>query len=149
VKTRSITLPIGGRRCCGAGARAIERTVAQIAGVLFVEANAATGTAYIEYDPALADLKQIRVAIKASGFGPARPAAPRPPHQEREVFPMQDIRRLRRAYLGGAVLVWVLIIAVTSLTLRGTPYFGPMLPVVGAGAVYFVVLVPGFLFRGR
>lgn len=149
VKPRSITLPIGGRRCCGAGARVVERALAQVAGVRFVEANAATGRAYIEYDPGLADPDQFRVVIEASGFGPACPAGHRPRHHRREVLPMQDGRRLRRAYLGGAVLVWVLSIAATGLILRGTPSFGPMLPIVGAGALFVVVLVTGFLFRGR
>lgn len=144
MKPRSITLPIGGRHCCRAGARIVERALAQVAGVCSVEANAATGTVYVEYDPTVADSDQLRVAIEASGFGPARPAGHR--HRQRELLTAHDRRSLPRAPFGGAVLVWVLIIAAAGLILRGTPSFGLLL-IVGTGAVYFVVL--GFLFRGR
>lgn len=54
--------------------------------------------------------------------------------------------RLRRTYLIGSVIVWVAIIAASAVVLSGTPYLGSMLPILGGGAVWFVVLVPAGLF---
>jgi hypothetical protein len=45
-------------------------------------------------------------------------------------------------YAIGAVIVWVAIIAATAVVLAGTPYFAQVLPIVGGGAVWFVVIVP-------
>jgi len=55
----------------------------------------------------------------------------------------------RTAYLLGAALVWVAIIAASAAILGGTPYLAPMLPVLGGGAVWFVVLSPAALRRLR
>jgi hypothetical protein len=55
----------------------------------------------------------------------------------------------RRNYLIGAVIVWVAIIAASRFILAGTPYFGQMLPILGGGAAWFVVIVPGALLRTR
>jgi hypothetical protein len=55
----------------------------------------------------------------------------------------------RRAYLIGAAIIWVAIILATSIILGGTPYFGIMLPIVSAGAFWFVVLIPSILYRMR
>jgi hypothetical protein len=55
----------------------------------------------------------------------------------------------RRNYLIGAVIVWVAIIAASSFILAGTPYLGQMLPILGGGAAWFVVIVPGALLRTR
>ncbi|MCZ7574298.1 MAG: heavy-metal-associated domain-containing protein [Ardenticatenaceae bacterium] len=148
MKTRSITLPIGARSCCSAGARIVERALVKVPGVVQVEANAATSTACIEYDPALVDPDQLRAAVDGTGFGPARRRRNR--QVDGGTAMRQDRRALRRAFVVvGAVIVWVVIIAATGMILRGTTYFGHMLPLVGGGAVYFVVLAPGFLFRGR
>lgn len=57
--------------------------------------------------------------------------------------------QMRRNYLMGAVIVWVAIIAASSFILAGTPYFGQMLSILGGGAVWFVVIVPGTLLRTR
>lgn len=62
---------------------------------------------------------------------------------------MTDLARLQRSYLIGAVIVWVAIIVASAVSLRGTPYFTQMLTILGGGAVWFVVLVPGKLFQGR
>lgn len=56
---------------------------------------------------------------------------------------------LRRNYLGGAVIVWVALIVAASLILGGTPYLAQLLPILGGGAAWFVVIVPGVLFRSR
>lgn len=55
--------------------------------------------------------------------------------------------QLRSRYLFGAVIVWVAIIAASAVILRGTPYAGQMLTILGGGAAWFVVIVPGWLFR--
>lgn len=60
---------------------------------------------------------------------------------------MEETRRVQRKYLIGAVIVWIALVAATSVILAGTPYFSQMLTIVAGGAVYFVVLVPAWLFR--
>lgn len=39
--------------------------------------------------------------------------------------------QLRSRYLFGAVIVWVAIIAASAVILRGTPYAGQMLTILG------------------
>lgn len=41
------------------------------------------------------------------------------------------------------------ILAATAITLSGTPYFAQLLPILGGGAVFFVVLIRGALSRVR
>jgi hypothetical protein len=54
-----------------------------------------------------------------------------------------------RVYLVGAVIVWVgLIIAVAAL-LAGTPYLAQVLPILGGGAFWFIVIVPAGIFSTR
>lgn len=55
--------------------------------------------------------------------------------------------RTTSTYLAGAVIVWVAILLAGALILRGTPQFGQLLPILGAGAIWFVVIVPGILTR--
>ena len=62
---------------------------------------------------------------------------------------MQDTAGFKQSYLISAVIVWVSIIIASALILRGTSYFSQMLPVIGGGAVWFVVIVPGILYRRR
>jgi hypothetical protein len=50
-----------------------------------------------------------------------------------------------RNYIIGAVIIWVGVIASAAVILRGTDEFAGMLIVLSAGAVWFVVLVPGWL----
>jgi hypothetical protein len=57
--------------------------------------------------------------------------------------------RTRRNYEGGAVIVWVALIVAAALILRGTPYFAQLLPILGGGAVWFVVIEPTVLARER
>lgn len=61
---------------------------------------------------------------------------------------MLDMVRLRRSYVIAAAIVWVAILIAAAVVLRDSPYLGSMLPILGGGAVFFVVLVPGWLFRG-
>jgi hypothetical protein len=46
------------------------------------------------------------------------------------------------SYLLGAAIVWTGIFIATAVLLSGTPYFGQLLPILGGGAVWFIVLVP-------
>jgi hypothetical protein len=62
---------------------------------------------------------------------------------------MHDLQTFRRAYLIGSVIVWVGILLATSITLAGTPYLAPMIPILGGGAVWFVVIIPGVMYRRR
>ena len=55
--------------------------------------------------------------------------------------------RTTSTYLASAAIVWAAILAAAALILRGTPQFGQLLPILGAGAVWFVVIVPGVLTR--
>lgn len=83
-------------------------------------------------------------------------------HETMEGVPMKQITqkqtlpnglsmgdRPRRNYESSAVIVWVALIVAAGLILRGTPYFAQLLPILGGGAVWFVVIVPGVLFRRR
>ena len=62
---------------------------------------------------------------------------------------MLNNKTFQRAYLIGAVIVWVGIIIASAITLSGTPYLAQMLPILGGGAFWFVVLVPGAFFWTR
>jgi hypothetical protein len=53
----------------------------------------------------------------------------------------------RRSYLIGAVIVWIAIIAASTVILGGTPYFGQMLPILAGGVVWFVIIIPGVLYH--
>lgn len=55
------------------------------------------------------------------------------------------IDRFKQVYLIGAVIVWVSIIVAVAFVLGGTPYLAQVLPLIGGGAVWFVVIVPGAL----
>jgi hypothetical protein len=57
---------------------------------------------------------------------------------------MLDNRALRN-YVIGAVIVWVGIIVATAVMLGGSGEFGNMLIILAAGAIWFVLLVPGWL----
>jgi hypothetical protein len=59
---------------------------------------------------------------------------------------MFELKKFRRAYLIGAVIVWVGIILASSVILAGTLYLAPMLIILGGGSVWFVVIVPGAFF---
>ena len=52
-------------------------------------------------------------------------------------------------YAIGAAIVWAGILLATAVVLAGTPYFAQMLPVLGGGIAWFVVIVPGAWSRPR
>lgn len=62
---------------------------------------------------------------------------------------MVENKKFQAAYLIGTVIIWVAIIFASALTLSGTPYFAHMLPILGGGVFWFVVLVPGAFFWTR
>lgn len=51
-------------------------------------------------------------------------------------------------YLLGAAIVWTGIFMATAMTLSGTQLFGQILPILSAGAVWFVVIVPAVWTAG-
>jgi hypothetical protein len=46
-------------------------------------------------------------------------------------------------YIRGAAIVWAGILLATALILLDTPYFPQVLPVLGGGVVWFLLIVPG------
>lgn len=60
-----------------------------------------------------------------------------------------ESRTFKRAYLIGTVIVWVSILIGTAVILSGTPYFAQMLPILSAGVLWFVLLVPAAYFWRR
>ena len=57
-------------------------------------------------------------------------------------------RTFQRAYLIGSVIVWVALWLASAVILQGTPYFAQMLPILGIGMVWFIILIPGLFFWG-
>ncbi len=53
-----------------------------------------------------------------------------------------EVARIRARYRIAAVLVWVAILIASAFILAGTPYLPPMIPVLGGGAVWFVIIAP-------
>ena len=56
-----------------------------------------------------------------------------------------ELTTFKRTYLIGAVIVWVGLLFALAFTLSGTPYFVQVLPLLGGGIVWFVVIIPGAL----
>jgi len=53
-----------------------------------------------------------------------------------------------KIYIISSVIVWAAIIAGTGVILKDTPYLGSILPVLGGGAAWFVVIAPA-AFRSK
>jgi len=62
---------------------------------------------------------------------------------------MRTTRTFRSGYLIGTVIVWVGIIFAAAVILAGTSYLAQILPILGGGSFWFVVLVPGAFFWKR
>lgn len=60
-----------------------------------------------------------------------------------------EFTAFRRSYMIGTCIVWVAIILATAVALSGTPYFAVMLPILGSGTFWFVILIPSLLYRMR
>lgn len=55
----------------------------------------------------------------------------------------QSIRnRLLLLYELAAAILWAGILIGVAVVLQGTPYFGQLLPILGGGAAFFVVILP-------
>ncbi len=52
-----------------------------------------------------------------------------------------------RSYVLVAAIVWAAILVASALILAGSPYFGQLLPILGGGAAFFVVILPAGVFR--
>ncbi len=63
-----VTLPIAGLMCGGGGALTIERALQQVPGVIRAYVNPATEMAYVEYDPDLVGLDELKEAIESLGY---------------------------------------------------------------------------------
>ena len=75
VKTRRVTVFIYDLGCGGGGALTVERTLTKVPGVVQVYVNPATETAYIEYDPTVADVDGLIAAVESVGFRAGEPIA--------------------------------------------------------------------------
>ena len=65
-------------------------------------------------------------------------------------FPdMVDAKQFAFKYIVGAVVMWMGLLAVTYMELRGTQYLTPMLQIMGFGACWAIVIVPVTVFRNR
>ena len=71
--TQRATLEIYDLGCGGSGALAVERALARVTGVRRAYVNAATETAYVEYDPTLADASRLVRAVQSTGFRAGQP----------------------------------------------------------------------------
>jgi len=70
---RGLRIPVYGLGCGGAGATTIERELAATDGVLAVNVNPASETAYIDYDPAETDAWVLARVIERTGYRAGRP----------------------------------------------------------------------------
>ena len=52
-------------------------------------------------------------------------------------------------YILAAAIVWAGILVATALVLQGTSYVPQVLPILGGGAIWFLVIVPGAWARPR
>ncbi|MFQ5817734.1 MAG: hypothetical protein ACE5H2_07255 [Terriglobia bacterium] len=58
-------------------------------------------------------------------------------------------RRKLTLYILGSAMVWAAIILGAASILKGTPYLAQLLPILGGGAVWSVVIGPAALLRRR
>jgi Cu+-exporting ATPase len=70
---RSLQIPVYGLGCGGAGGQAIERELGATRGVRHCYVNAATETAYVDYDPSETDPWAIARAVERAGYRAGRP----------------------------------------------------------------------------
>ena len=48
-------------------------------------------------------------------------------------------------YVISSVIVWVAILLAAAMILQGTEYFSKLIPILGGGAAWFVVIAPAVL----
>lgn len=59
----------------------------------------------------------------------------------------RDRRTLLRSYELVAAVVWAAPLTGVAVVLQGTPYLAQVLPILGGGAAFFVVVLPVALYR--
>jgi Cu+-exporting ATPase len=100
------TLPVRGMHCAACVGK-VERALTGVPGVEQASVNLATERASVEYDPARADLPQLRAAVEAAGYElgelPVAAGGQAAPDRERQARAAEQ-RQLRTRVLVGAVL---------------------------------------------
>ncbi len=74
MKAQRMTLPISGLSYGGGGVLIVERALARTPGVVYVYANPATETAYVEYDPEQVDQSRLMQVVEHAGFRAGAPS---------------------------------------------------------------------------
>jgi cation transport ATPase len=118
MKRERITLPIYNLGCGGGGALAIERTLTKAPGVVYAYVNPLTEMAYVEFDPALVNPRQLAALIDKLGYG-APPVVSRGERATIAVQPARaqwDTRRL-------AMVAGLALAAIYALGLLGDLLF--------------------------
>lgn len=59
----------------------------------------------------------------------------------------REHRRLLAYYEVASAVVWSALLVGVAVILQGTPYFAQLLPILGGGAAFFVVILPAALSR--
>ena len=59
------------------------------------------------------------------------------------------IETKRAQYILGASILWAAIFVAAAVILRGTPYFAQLLPILGMGMVWSVIITPVVLSPDR
>jgi hypothetical protein len=79
-----VTLLIEDFGCAGSSFLIVERTLAAVPGVIRVYVNAATETAYVQYDDCCCEERMLRAAIARAGFHIGAPCTclELPPHSQ-------------------------------------------------------------------
>ncbi len=69
MQTERVTIPIYNLGCAGGGALTVEQALRRMPGVARAYVNPATEMAYLDYDPALVGMAQLRAIIAGAGYG--------------------------------------------------------------------------------
>ena len=97
--TGEVTLPIEGMTCASC-VRRVERALSKVPGVETANANLATEQASISFDPAVADLTQLRQAVEKAGYVVGTiPATATPISATDEVDEREIARKIGRAHV--------------------------------------------------
>jgi hypothetical protein len=67
-------------------------------------------------------------------------------YPERKKKTVLEGKKFKQTYLIGSVIVWVSILIGTVIVLSGTPYVAQMVPILGGGALWFILCVPAANF---
>ncbi|MHB1135023.1 MAG: heavy metal translocating P-type ATPase [Chloroflexota bacterium] len=118
-----VTLGVAEMTCASCVAH-VEKALRSVPGVLTADVNLATESAAVEYDPAIANLEQLRAAVVDAGYGvrevkeESRPAAP---SADGEVARREELARLRRKVIVGLALAAVVMLGSMRMWLPWVP----------------------------